>query len=81
MRTTMDAAGRLVIPKAIREAMGITAGRELELELRDDRLEIEVLSVPIRLERRDGFLTAVSDEPLPMLTSEEVRATLEPVRR
>lgn len=71
----------MVIPKRYRDAMGIQAGQELEVDLRDGRLEIEIPSARIRLERVDGFLTAVSDEPLPPLTTDDVRAVLERVRR
>lgn len=33
MRTTIDRAGRLVIPRSLRDRIGLTGGGEVELEL------------------------------------------------
>ena len=81
MRTTIDAAGRIVVPKRLREELGLDPGTELELEARDGALEVRVPPVPMHLERREGRLVAVAERPMPELTAEEVRATLERVRR
>lgn len=53
----------------------------MELSAVNGRLEIEHPVTPMRLERRAGRLVAVSDRPLPELTQELVRETLERVRR
>lgn len=53
----------------------------MELSAVDGRLEIEHPVTPMRLERRSGRLAAVADRPLPELTQELVRETLEQVRR
>jgi AbrB family looped-hinge helix DNA binding protein len=81
MLTTIDAAGRIVIPKPLREELGFKAGQALELSAADGRLEVEHPTTPIRLERRDGQLVAVADREMPMLTAEMVRDTLEQIRR
>ena len=82
MTTTIDSAGRIVVPKALREAMGLQPGDTLQLELRDDgRLEMAVPLVPMTLEQRGGVLTAVPDDELPPLTGDLVRETLEHMRR
>ena len=36
----MDAAGRLVVPKAIREAAGLVAGMPLAITVSEGRIEI-----------------------------------------
>ena len=41
MRTTIDKAGRVVIPAALRERAGLTAGAELEIIEDDGSLRIE----------------------------------------
>lgn len=82
MRTTIDAAGRVVIPKQLRQAAALEAGQELEIVERDGRIEIEPVSEPIVLRERDGFLAAESESAdTPTLTSDEVRDLLEHSRR
>lgn len=81
MRTTIDKAGRIVVPKPLREELGLEAGQELELSARDGRLEVEAPATPVRLEEREGHLVAVADREMPPLTVDQVRETLERVRR
>ena len=77
----MDAAGRVVIPKDLRERAGFQPGMALEIVERDGRIEIEPQSAAMRLARRDGVLVAVTDASLPPLTDHMVRDALERVRR
>lgn len=81
MKTTIDGAGRVVIPKAVRHRLGLTGGQELDVVERDGSIEISPLATPVRLVSREGVLVAEPDRPLPALTAEEVRDTLEHVRR
>jgi AbrB family looped-hinge helix DNA binding protein len=81
MRTTIDKAGRIVVPKAIRDELGLNGGTEVEISLVDGRIEIDLVPTPVRLERRDGRLVAVADREMPPLTAEMVRETLERIRR
>jgi AbrB family looped-hinge helix DNA binding protein len=41
MRTTIDKAGRVVIPASIRDRAGLTAGTELEITADDTGVRIE----------------------------------------
>jgi len=41
MRTTMDKAGRLVIPRALRDRIGLAGGGEVELELDGAAIRVE----------------------------------------
>jgi AbrB family looped-hinge helix DNA binding protein len=82
MRTTIDAAGRVVIPKQLRQAASLKAGQELEITERDGRIEIEPVSAPVKLVERDGFVAAeIADDDVPTLTATEVRDLLERTRR
>lgn len=81
MRTTIDSAGRIVVPKPLRDELGLSAGQELELRAADGVLEIEVPATPMRLERRRDDLVATADREMPDLPPELVRETLERIRR
>lgn len=81
MRTTIDSAGRVVIPKAVREAAGLEAGAEIEVEFRDGRIELKPATVPMRLVKRTQGATIEAEADMPALTSEDVRNVLEHVRR
>ncbi len=81
MRSTIDAAGRVVIPKELRERVGLVAGSELEVRERDGRIELEPATTPMRLVRSRRGAAAVPLVELPPLTDDLVRATLERVRR
>ncbi len=81
METTIDAAGRLVIPKALRDAMGIRPGQALQLEIRDAHLEVAVAPTPMSLKGKGRRVVAVPAVDLPTLAASDVRATLEQTRR
>ena len=81
MQTTIDAAGRVVIPKAIRDAMGLEPGRRIDVVFTDGRIEIEVAPLQAHIEMREGVAVIVPDVEVPPLTDEMIRATLEATRR
>lgn len=81
MKTTIDAAGRLVIPKKIREAAGLEPGMTLDVRYQDGRIEIEPASVRIKLVREGQFLVAVPCEDVPPLRSEDVEQIREAIWR
>ena len=58
MVTTMDSAGRLVIPGAIRREAALEPGMPLEVRCRDGVIEIAPQPVPVKLERRRHLLVA-----------------------
>ena len=81
MKTTIDRAGRLVVPKKIREAAGISAGSELMIRVADGRIEIEPAPLEVRLVKRGRLTVAVPRKHVPRLTEETVRRTLDQLRR
>jgi AbrB family looped-hinge helix DNA binding protein len=54
MRATIDQAGRLVIPKALRDSLGLVPG-EVEVSAAGAGLHVEPLASD-RLEEEDGLL-------------------------
>ncbi len=81
MRTTIDGSGRVVVPKVLRDALGLRPGSDVEITLRDGHIEIEPTTVPMHLVDHDGITVAETDAPLPTLSTEQVREVLERVRR
>jgi AbrB family looped-hinge helix DNA binding protein len=81
MRVAIDGVGRLVIPKSVREELGVNGPTDLELTATDGRLELTVADVPARVEEREGFPVIVTEEPMEKMTVAEARAAVERVRR
>lgn len=81
MITAIDSAGRVVIPKPLRDRLGLEPGQAVDIRERDGCIEIEPAATPMTLERRKGGPVAVPAEPLPPLTDDIVRATIEGTRR
>jgi len=80
MSTAIDSAGRLVIPKTVREAAGIQPGTPLEVRYRDGRIEIEPVSLDVSIEVVGGVAVASPREPVPVLSAETVTATRDRLR-
>jgi AbrB family looped-hinge helix DNA binding protein len=81
MIVAIDAAGRLVIPKEIRDAVGLQAGQPLDIRARDGRIEIEPRVADVELIDQGYGVVAVPAGKLPPLTAESVRDVLEQLRR
>ncbi|MGL4176951.1 MAG: AbrB/MazE/SpoVT family DNA-binding domain-containing protein [Dermatophilaceae bacterium] len=81
MRTTIDPAGRLVVPKALRDAMGLEAGRAIEVTLADGRLEIELAPADVTVDTSDRLPRISTADEVPVLRDSDVRRTMESTRR
>lgn len=71
MRTTIDAAGRFVLPKPLRDELGFTAGTELAIEVVDGRLEVFSPS-RVRVEEGPHGVRFAADDAAP-LSAAQVR--------
>lgn len=80
MRTTIDKAGRVVVPKALRRATGLEAGSEVEIRASDGRIEMEPAPLEVRLQRKGGILVAVPVRPVPAMTAAVVDGTITSLR-
>jgi AbrB family looped-hinge helix DNA binding protein len=52
---TLGKAGRLVVPKTIRDSLGLREGSRLKLEIQGDRIEAVPEADVLRIELKDGF--------------------------
>ncbi len=78
MQTTIDAAGRVVVPKALRDALGLTAGSTVDISIYGGGLQVVPGGRTARLRRVAGRLVAESDT---VVTDEMVFAALDAGRR
>lgn len=78
MHVSIDRAGRVVIPKPLRDQLGFSPDTPLQAEAVDGRLELSTPHEPNKLvDGRHGPSFAATGTPI---TDEDVRRTLEAVR-
>ena len=80
MKTTIDAAGRVVIPKRVRDAAGLQPGTEVTVDFHDGKINIEAVSKPVKVVRKGSFYVLRAPKGTPPLTVEKVNEILERVR-
>lgn len=78
MQTTIDAAGRVAVPKALRDALGLIAGTTVDISIYGGGLQVVPGGRTARLRRVAGRLVAESDT---VVTDETVFAALDAGRR
>lgn len=81
MSVTIDAGGRLVVPKQVREAMGLRPGMMVDVSFVDGGIRIEYAPVEADLTIDDGLPRIVPRQAQPTLDDRSVRAVLETTRR
>lgn len=79
--STIDSAGRLVLPKEIRDQARLEPGMPLRIVCHDGRVEIEPAPREVRVVRKGRLQVAVPVEEGDALLSAAVRETTASVRR
>ena len=77
MRVGIDGSGRIVVPKRMRERLGVVGPAELELVEGDGQLVLRPLAGDVELVERDGVLVADRGEDVAPLDWEAVRDMVE----
>ena len=80
MRTTIDGAGRVVVPKSIRDRLQLAGGSEVEIVERGGAVEIRPVAGEIEVVDTPEGPVAVARQEGPVLTNEVVRQTLDGFR-
>jgi AbrB family looped-hinge helix DNA binding protein len=81
VEVSMDHAGRIVVPKALRDRLGVEPGQPLRARVNDGRLEIEPEPIRAELVDESGVLVITPTEPLAPLSREDLRALIDDLRR
>lgn len=81
MISTIDAAGRVVIPRAIRSQLGWEGGEEIEILEGDGIVEIRPVPTKMTLVETGDGLVAIPERELPQLTGDIVAKTRDATRR
>jgi AbrB family looped-hinge helix DNA binding protein len=81
MVTTMDQAGRLVIPSEIRREAALVPGAPLDVRWRDGVIEIEPQPLVVKMERKRRLLVAKPAARVPPLRTTTVERTRREIRR
>jgi looped-hinge helix DNA binding domain, AbrB family len=77
MTSTIDAAGRLVIPKALRERAGLTPGTPVDIRFHEGAIEITPALRETGWETRHGIRFPVPPADAPELTADDIRDAIE----
>jgi AbrB family looped-hinge helix DNA binding protein len=80
MKTTIDKAGRVVIPASIRERAGLSAGVQLEVTLEDSAVRIERIASGPRLVKVGRRLVARPTAPTDSRPTIDIAALIEEER-
>ena len=75
---TIDKAGRVVLPKPVRDELQLVPGASLELEISEDQIVLRPVRRTVGLRKKRGVWVMDTDEPLSAAT---VDRTIRDIRR
>jgi len=76
-KVTLDQAGRVVLPKALRNELRLSAGDTLDLTVQGDEVTLRPRRAATPLQKERGIWVFRTDKPL---TEAETQATLRNIR-
>ena len=77
MIIAIDRAGRVVVPKALRDRFNLTAGTKLEIKAAGDGLKLRRIGAEASLIRKDGILVHHGSARVTIDVGEFIRAERE----
>ena len=80
MTTTIDSAGRIVIPRDIRNAIGLKPGATVEISVDGGVVTIAPAPMRVKIVKRGRLHIMVPEEELEPLTEDVVRAVRDELR-
>lgn len=73
LTASIDKAGRIVIPKALRDQLGLEPGTELRLDPQEDSFSVTPIHPEPRMKRVDGFWILSGGGPADFDIVEDIR--------
>lgn len=74
VQATIDTAGRIIVPKSLRDELRIAAGQKLSLRVHNGVLEVEPVAEPVTL-KKSGRLVVATAAKRVKLSSDTVART------
>ena len=81
MKSAIDSSGRVVIPKSLRDRLGLVGGERLEILEIDGVIEIRPAPIESEVVETVEGPVIVATQPVRPVTDDDVRRTLERLRR
>jgi len=70
--TTIDKAGRVVIPKAVRDELGLEPGGSVEIAIDGEQVTMRAVRTTSRLRKKQGVWVFHTGEPMPENLAKDV---------
>lgn len=77
MKSTIDSAGRVIIPSEIRRLASLTGRRDVEVTWEDGRVVVEARPLEVKIVKRGRFLVGEPAERVPRMSQELVGAEID----
>lgn len=81
IRATIDGGGRVVIPKRVRERLGLTAGAPVTISSHDGLVEIRPAYLDVELVRKGSVTVIEGGGRVPPIDADDVRLAMERIRQ
>jgi AbrB family looped-hinge helix DNA binding protein len=72
MKTRIDRNGRVVIPKSIRDRLGLGPGTEFDVDHQDGTIELHRRGPKVIVAEKNGRAVLTTTEPVPPMTDDEL---------
>lgn len=80
MRVSIDSAGRIVVPQALRRQLGLRPGTQLDARVEEGRLVAIPMGPGVVVVEEGGRLVATTIEPLPDMSHQELLDIIDETR-
>jgi bifunctional DNA-binding transcriptional regulator/antitoxin component of YhaV-PrlF toxin-antitoxin module len=78
--TAIDASGRVLIPKSVREQAALSVGAPLEAAYENGCIVLQPMPLPVRMEKQGAFVVAVPARSVAPMSEGVVEQTLGRIR-